>query len=636
MHGVSLEVRCDEVVVGKWVCAYESDRRFEVVRLTAETCRPGLDYRLERVEIDEDVDCRAAPSRRHERPRSRRSLDGVACEGRGRLEGNVGPRVRHSFELVGEPNRTDHGRGPPAHAAILAARSTLEEAVKGTEGRPGGHASVAHRRKADRMTDPESQSTEQNSPPKKHDPSASGQGSQAMAVPSTDDLAAQAAALQAENAALRAQLEKKKSERSSVRSVVSWILVVLAVVGVVAGSLAFWLQSTITDEEQFVTTFAVLPEQPEVVVALSERIGDELVAAVDVEGYVAETLPSEMAFLAAPLTGGVRELTVQAATEVVSSDIFAGVWQATLRVTHEAVSLVLSGDGSLTLDLDGAADAVIEQVSALGVTAFDDADTDLPEVVLFESDQLAAASQALRTIETLGWFLPVLALLLIAGAIWVSPNRRRTTSAIAFGSAGVLLVVLAGLRIAKGNVTGAIEDEVRQSAIDVTWDITLRFFEQGAWALIIIGLVVGFGAWVFGPSARAQSVRTWWNGLFDRWRKPDSAEPQSAVARFVSDWKRPLQWGTAIVAVLFVLLGPPPTTVSVIITVLVALVVVGILEVVGGPSDATEEADPGIVPETVVVTAASGEAAGTAEVVVADVDVVPSPEGGEAPAAGQQ
>ena len=46
--------------------------------------------------------------------------------------------------------------------------------------------------------------------------------------------------------------------------------------------------------------------------------------------------------------------------------------------------------------------------------------------MLWQSDEIAAAAQALELIETLGWFLPLLALILIGLAIWVSPDRRRT------------------------------------------------------------------------------------------------------------------------------------------------------------------------------------------------------------------
>ena len=207
-----------------------------------------------------------------------------------------------------------------------------------------------------------------------------------------------------------------------------------------------------------------------------------------------------------------------------------------------------------------------------------------PEIVLWQSDEIAAASQALELIETLGWFLPLLALILIGLAIWVSADRRRTISALGFGSAIAFLVTLVLIDVTKANTVGAIEDDIARPAAVEIWETTVRFFVQASWALIVLGLIVGFVAWVFGPSERAQRVRTWWNETIERWRGDDATVPTSGFAGFIATWKRTIQWGAVVLGLLFIILVPDASAWAVIITALVVLVIVAVVEVVGGPN----------------------------------------------------
>jgi hypothetical protein len=103
------------------------------------------------------------------------------------------------------------------------------------------------------------------------------------------------------------------------------------------------------------------------------------------------------------------------------------------------------------------------------------------------------------------------------------------------------------------------------------------------WALILLALIVGIAAWITGPGERAGRTREWWNHTIARWQGAGGEAPTSGVAGFVAAWKRPLQWGTLGIGLLFLLLGPVPSVLSVVIPVVVVLIVVTSLEVVAGP-----------------------------------------------------
>lgn len=418
-------------------------------------------------------------------------------------------------------------------------------------------------------------------------------------------------AMRAENAALKAQLaEQSQAERTGGgwRSIVAWILVVFAVLSVVLAVFAVWLKTTITDEDRFVATFGTLPEQEEVVTVLSQRVADELIVAADVEAVLAGSLPTEIAFLSVPVTEGVRQLTTTVAADIIATDVFAGIWRAALRISHQAVDAVLATEGRIAIDLDEAAASIADALAERGVTAFEGQDVDLPEIVLFENEQIAAVSEVINFVDTLGWLVPLIALVFVVAAIWVSPDKRKTTAFLGFATGIVLILDLAILRIIRANTVGAVEDEVTGAAAETVWDTTLRFYTQGVWAVIVLALVVGFVAWVFGPSARAVRVRGGWNALIARWSGPETDEPRSGFSEFVFTYQRPIQWGAVILGLLFILFGPAPSVASVIITALIVLAVVGFAQAVGGPASPDSAADE---------TQSSGEVVVEEEVVVA-------------------
>jgi hypothetical protein len=423
-----------------------------------------------------------------------------------------------------------------------------------------------------------------------------GKGDQIPESPDTDTNAvlAELEAMRAENEALRAQLaaSQQPADRSGrVRSVASWILVALSLLVVLAAVHAAWLQTTISDEERFVDTFAPLPRETAVATALSQRLTTELFIATDVAGVVEQSLPPDLAFLTVPVTEGLRNLTAEVTGEVIASDVFAGIWRQALRLSHNAASLVVSTDGRVAIDLNEAADEVVAGLEAEGVTLLSGLDIELPEIVVFENDQLQSAAGAMRFINTMGWLLPLLAVLLIAAAIWVAPARRRATAVIGFGSAVVILVTLVAVRLARGGTVSSIDDETQRAAAEAIWDTTLRFYRQSMWSLAILGLVVGFAAWVMGTSPRALRTRAWWSGTIDRWRGRDATVPTSGVAGFVAEWQRAIQWAVLILGLLFVLIVPAPSGWLVVVTGLVVVAITAVVQIVAGPGGSDEFLD---------------------------------------------
>lgn len=406
------------------------------------------------------------------------------------------------------------------------------------------------------------------------------------------------AAIQAENAELREQLaaapapkatKKQPGRVSTWRKISVWVLIVLAVVSVVASISAVWAKTTLQDEDQFVATLEPLPKEESVAAAISVTVADGVVEAIGVETWVIEKLPPELEFVAAPLTDAIEGFVATAASEVVRSDAFTSIWSTTVRATHTAASAVISGNGRaleaeggvVAINLDEIAGVVVENVEAAGLEV-PDVDLELGSIVLYEDEQLAAVQSLAAAIDTVGWFLPLLALVFIVAAIAVSRDRRRTTAVLGFGAAIGTAVSLIGLRLGRNYVVNAIEDATNQEAAGDIWDLLLNRLYQMMWATLILALIVGIVAWFAGPSTRAVNTRTWASGTIGRWRQPAEENPNS-FTDFVAEWKATIEVVAVAAGLMFIFFGPSPTGFSVLLTAVIVLAVIVVTEVLAAP-----------------------------------------------------
>jgi hypothetical protein len=379
------------------------------------------------------------------------------------------------------------------------------------------------------------------------------------------------------------------------RRILALLLAVLAIVAVVLSLLVGWEKRVFADEDQFVATFAELPSNDAVATTLSIRIADRIVERSGVNDFVVGVLPDPLGFLALPLTSTISGSIADITYGVVSSDGFSAVWEITLRATHRSVTAILSGggdvlstdEGSVAIDLDAIAGQVVASVESRGIS-LPNLDIEFGEIVLYESEQLAGAQSIASTIDKLGWFVPLVALLLITATLLTASDRRKMVSFLGFGTAVAVLITLAGVRTGQFAIVGRIEDETSREAGVFVWSTLTELFVQAAWALFALCVVIGFVAWVRGPSRHAKSLAGWTRSTIDHWGDADGSEP-SAASEFFTQWKRVVDVGIVILASLFVMVGPAPTGFSVLATVVIAGALIGAVEIVSGPTHQAED-----------------------------------------------
>lgn len=373
------------------------------------------------------------------------------------------------------------------------------------------------------------------------------------------------------------------------------MLAVLGVVAIVVATQAVWLETTLQDEEQFVATLQSLPQNVAVASVLSIRVANGVVEATGVDTFVSDALPDELGFLAVPTTAAITDFIAGVAFDVIQSDAVTSVWTATLRIAHKSVSAMLTGndaalvaaEGKVAIDLDQIGAVVVDRVEARGLD-LPDLDISLGQVVIYEDEDLAAAQAVAQGIDTLGWLLPVLAIVLIAGAVWASPNNRRMTQYLGFGTALVMLLGLATLRIGRTETVNGADSEIEGEAAGAVWDILFAPMVKSTWALMVLALIIGLIAWANGPFARAKRFRGWISRTIDSWRGT-SDEPRSEFSVFLVEWKRTIQVVAVVIGLFFVLFGPAPSGLLVLITALIVLVVVVVVELVAGPERTSAE-----------------------------------------------
>jgi hypothetical protein len=431
---------------------------------------------------------------------------------------------------------------------------------------------------------------------------------------STDDNApGDIDAVRAENAELRRQLDTQQAVKATKqestenpwwRKTIVGVAVVLAIVSIVASISAVWAKTTLEDEDQFVATLEPLPKDDAVATAISVTVADGVVEAVGVEAWVTEKLPPELDFVAAPLTDAINGFVATAAADVIESDAFTSIWSTTVRATHKAVSAVVSGNdgaleaegGAVSINLDEIAGVVVERVEAAGLDV-PEADLELGSIVLYEDEQLAAVQSLAKAIDTLGWFLPLLALLFILVAVAVSRNRRRTTAVLGFGTFIGTAVGLISLRLGRNYVVDAIEDATKREAAGAIWDVFLDRLYQMMWATLILALIVGIVAWFAGPGPRAVRTRAWASGTILRWRQPVEESPNS-FTDFVAEWKATIEAVAVAAGLMFIFFGPSPTGFSVLLTAVIVLAIVVVTEVLAAPEPASVEPAVEVVEES--------------------------------------
>lgn len=290
--------------------------------------------------------------------------------------------------------------------------------------------------------------------------------------------------------------------------------------------------------------------------------------------------------------------------EFVSTQAFERLWEDVNRVGHDDVVAVLTGEGNDTFDTEGGKVAV--RVGPIAVKVLNNLDeilgTDLQnsipderldgEFVLVESDDLANLQDEISLFDKWSWLIPILTIALLAASVIISRPRR-----LAFRRLGIAIVAPMAISLLlydwiRGRYVGALPDDTHNpDAAAAFYHITTRFVPRDMRVLLVLGLVILFLAWLFGPTGWAGRARAWWDTLVSRAGDASEARDVGAAPRWVADNKRTLLAFTFATGVLTLLVWTRPTGLVVAIVIVAVALVMAATSLIAEIGRRAESAD---------------------------------------------
>ena len=127
---------------------------------------------------------------------------------------------------------------------------------------------------------------------------------------------------------------------------------------------------------------------------------------------------------------------------------------------------------------------------------------------LLQSNDVTKAQSGYRILNSLGLWLPFVALLFGAIGVWLAANHRRALIGLGLGVAASMLVLGAGLSIARPIYLNAVPTAVLpRNTAGIVYDTLVRFLRDALRATALAGIVIAAGAFLTGPSVTAVKTR---------------------------------------------------------------------------------------------------------------------------------
>ncbi|WNI26415.1 hypothetical protein [Streptomyces sp. ITFR-16] len=392
-----------------------------------------------------------------------------------------------------------------------------------------------------------------------------------------------------------AQLEARGAGRPRLRarSFLAALLVLVAAVLTPLSILSSWASDIAGDTDRYVRMMAPLASDPDVRAAVTDRVTDAVMDRLDVDALLTDVAPADrpavdkaLGKLGGPLTAGLTDFVHTTVDRFVTSDGFERVWTGLNRSAHASVVKALTGEGggavkltgdTVTVDLAPVVDRVKQRLVDRGLTAAGK----LPEIhtgfTVLTSDAVGKAQKGFRALRILGFWLPVVTLLVAAGGVLLAVRRRRAlvTAGLAVAVGAGLLGI--GLWAGRAFYLDSLPAGVSQPAAGAVFDALAGCLRAGVRLVVTVGAVVALAAWLTGHGRAADRVMAMWGGGIGAVR--DAAGfTGGPVGRWVHRARRPLNWTVVVVAVAVLVAWERPTGPVTVWITLCALFVLAVVE----------------------------------------------------------
>ncbi len=367
------------------------------------------------------------------------------------------------------------------------------------------------------------------------------------------------------------------------KTIASWVLIVLACLLAVLSVVVVYARNELLNTDTFVATVAPLAKDPNVQHTVATKVSESLVAKTDVEQRVKSALPSQAGFLANPITGAVQTATYQITLKLVQSSQFQSLWETAVRASHAQLDNLLLGNkvgafqstnGQVTVDLSQVENAAKQQLAAKGLSVFDKVPnyTGAP-FVLFQSDQLAKLQRWVRFLNHLALVLPIVTILVFAGAVLLARDRRKGLVHAASGLAVSMALLLVAANVGRNQYLSSLKVSQSRATTAAVIDTVDAVLLDTVRTVLIVAAIVAIVAFVVGLGP----VRRWM-----RTRTMPSWLSSGPVHDAVAAHRKAFQWGVLVLGLVILVLWNQPTVAVALVIVLLTLFVVMLVGLYGG------------------------------------------------------
>ena len=334
------------------------------------------------------------------------------------------------------------------------------------------------------------------------------------------------------------------------RRILIRVLLAVATVLIVFGSLAVWANRQVLNANNWADTSSALLQNDAIRTQVADFMVDQVYANVNVAGQLKAALPPRLQPLAGPAAGGLRTVAQKAAFEFLGRPRVQEAWQNAQRLTaqqfiniveNKSKAITLSGN-AVYIDLRPLMGQLTTQLG-LPASVAQALPAGAGRLKIMSSNQISTVQNSVKLVKGLTIILPAVALLLFALCVYLYIGRRRHALFVV----GIDLVIAGLIVLIARNVAGdqivnalASTDAARPSA-EAAWTIGTRLLSDIGQSIIIVGLAVMVAASLAGER-----------------------RPAVAFRRAAAPWfrERPLATYGIVIAILLliVLWGPIPAT----------------------------------------------------------------------------
>lgn len=396
-----------------------------------------------------------------------------------------------------------------------------------------------------------------------------------------------------------------------VRTFWSTVLIVIACILAPLSVVAVWARGEVTDTTRYIQTVAPLADDPAIQQAVANRITQEIFTYVNVPELTSQAVetiagnreltPQQTAALQAltgPINSGIESYTTEAVNKVVESDQFAAAWVEANTLVHQRLDAALTGqdtgnavqveNNQVVLDLGNLIGQVKQILIDRGFSIAEKipAQTDA-QIVLFNAPNAATIQAGYSILNTVGFWLPLVAITLAVIGVFVCHTPRKALAWFGFGLMLAMALAAAGLGVARIAYLAELPESVDVPAATAFFDQFTVFLRQSLWAGAAGGLVLFLGGLLLGrgrvatgmrrvPVSAAAAIQRWLASL---------GLTMSSARRWVGTQATGLRIGLSLVALIFIMLQRYKTPELILWTTVALLVGLFVVQVLASGED---------------------------------------------------